>query len=271
MSPRAALLLCGLLVACDKQPTTPPPPPGPAPPPPPPPRGADQALASADASPDGDMAGHDARIAPKLPEKAPDATPQPELPFEDPPMPEGVVWFNAYPGYTETSKIKVRTVQDQEIKSFPLYATTDTSSKQVGEVTYEHGELASWRKSRLIIDEPRMFVATRDLTISELFVADPHVPSHDTPHQDVKLKKGDKWLLYFFGEVGHCYVGLPKEKMLYGPCPEAPLFVNPSKPKNYIMPPLDPERAQWWLLVQRGDQVGWMQVDRRIFMTDPKY
>jgi hypothetical protein len=270
MSIRAALLLALTLNACT--PSSPPPkaPETPAAP------AADAAPDKPDAAASADQGAAQANntIGPPPEPEAPKEPDSPDLPFEDPAVADGVVWLNLYPGYSKKSTITVKHKEintDNPNPEFKLYATTDTNSNVIGTVKYAHSEQVRWRKTRVIVEEARPFVAEQNVTLTELRLAKPEIPDVGEAVPNIKMKKGEKLMLYFFGEPPNCYMGLPDGPMLYGPCPEAPQFSNPTKPESYIMAPLEPERHTWWLLVQRGDKVGWMQVDRRSFSHDPKY
>jgi hypothetical protein len=206
-------------------------------------------------------------VAPALPE-APKEDSSPELPFEDVPPGKDVVWFNAYPGYTKTSKIHVRVVQDGE---FVLRQTTALDAPEVGKISYKDGDTVRWRASRVVVEQPREFLAAQDITLTPMNEADPTTMQEGAAAPDLKLKRGDKVWLYFQGDVGRCYISLPRGPILLGPCLDQPQFTNPSKPDNYIMSPMEPERARWWLLVQREGKVGWMLMDSSYFAHDPKY
>lgn len=258
-----AILLCA---ACS--PAAPPAQPPAQPPAAQPDAGAAQATPDAGAPPVADAAPDaGSTIAPALP-AAPKEDTSPELPFEDVPPGEGVVWLNAYPGYTKTSKIFVRVVQDGE---FVLRQTTSPDAPEVGKITYKDGDKVRWRATRLIIDQPREFIAAQDITLTPMNEVDLTTMQDGAAAPNLKLKRGDKVWLYFHNGPGRCYIGLPRGPVLLGPCLDQPLFTNPSKPDNYIFAPMEPERSSWWLLVQHQDKVGWMQVDHNYFVHDPKY
>jgi hypothetical protein len=173
--------------------------------------------------------------------------------------PASLSWVEGYPNQSTRFTAGYLAPTLNTPASSPLRAAPLTDAAQVAELKLDQGVRLAWRRSVVVIEEPRVFIAQRDVTLDELKQAKPHERGFGAPRPSLTLKQGDTLHLHHRIEQG-CYISLPGQEWLLGRCPERPDFENPTRHPEAPMAPLRAERDRWWTLVERDGAMGWLEV-----------
>ena len=180
---------------------------------------------------------------------------------EEPDMrPEEPVELRSWPGRHEQMTFDLTWLGgDEEMK---LRDKPDVDAEVVATKNILDGEQVDWLRSRLRVDEPRIYIATDKVEL----IATPYLTEEDELGEEeliFVLEEEDPVFLYEYAGEESCLLGVHAE-LVVADCPEEPSFVEKEPEaggeefeKKERWKPLS---SQWWVKVDSDEGPGWFEV-----------